>query len=324
MKSEFQRPDERTLVIECLLPASRSAVWRCWTETDLLKQWLCPKPWRVAEADIDLRPGGRMNVVMAGPDGEREPMPGSWLEVVPGERLTFTDGYDEGYRPRAGAFMTGFVVLSDGPGGSTQMTWGARHATAADAEKHLEMGFEAGWQAAAAQLAELAEGLPREPGPNGASAPFKAKVRTCIFLKEDAEEAARFYTSLLPGSEVDAVYRPDPDGPPLVVEFTLAGTPYMAMNGNPEPTSSHLCSISILAKDQAETDRLWSTLCEGGEPGPCGWLKDRYGVHWQIVPEALPRLMSSGDAEAASRVSSALMTMRKIDVAALEAAYAGR
>ncbi len=147
------------------------------------------------------------------------------------------------------------------------------------------------------------------------------KLRTCIFLKSEALEAAEFWTSLLPGSAIETVHRPDPDGPVLVVEFTLAGSPCMTLNGNPEPSPSHLTSLSVLTEDQAETDRLWTALLEGGgEEGPCGWLKDRYGVHWQVVPEALPRLMGVGDPAAAGRVQAALMRMKRIDVAALEAA----
>lgn len=153
---------------------------------------------------------------------------------------------------------------------------------------------------------------------------FKSKIRTCLFLKEDAEAAAIFYTSIIPDSGIDIVYRPDPAGPPLVVEFTLAGVAFMTMNGNPVPTPSHMTSISILTDDQQETDRLWSVLTEnGGEEGQCGWLRDRFGVHWQVVPTTLPRLMHAGDAQAAQRVSSALMQMKKIDIAALEAAFAG-
>lgn len=149
----------------------------------------------------------------------------------------------------------------------------------------------------------------------------ESKLRTCVFLKSEALEAAEFWVSLLPGSEIEAVHRPDPNGPPLVVEFTLAGAPCMTLNGNPDPVPGVLHSFSVLTKDQDETDLLWAALLEGGgEEGPCGWLKDRFGVHWQVVPEALPRLMGAGDPEAAARVQAALMKMRKIDVAALEAA----
>lgn len=153
---------------------------------------------------------------------------------------------------------------------------------------------------------------------------LSAKARTCIFLESQAEEAARFYVSILAGSRIENVVRPDPAGPALVVEFDLAGMPYMTMNGNPDVAASHTFSISVLTVDQAETDRLWERLCaDGGEEGQCGWLRDRFGVHWQIVPEALPRLMSAGGPEQARRVQAALRSMKKLDVAGLEAAAAG-
>jgi|GEM_PF-66080 len=319
MTYPIDRPDNRTLILKRIIDAPRAAVWRCWSEPDLLKEWYCPKPWRVSEADIDLQPGGRMTVVMEGPEGERIDCPGILLEVIPGRRLTFTDAYREGFVPAPDPFMTGFVELEAVGDGRTSLTWGARHATPEAAERHLEMGFEAGWSAASDQLQDLAAS---RPVAKGADLVFAAKVRTCLFLKDAALEAAETYTALLADSAIDAVHRPDPDGPPLVVEFTLAGAPYMALNGCPDVQPSAAMSISVLTEDQEETDRLWDALCaEGGEAGSCGWLKDRFGVHWQIVPKALPRLMQGGDRAAAARVSEALMAMGRIQVAALEAAF---
>lgn len=150
-----------------------------------------------------------------------------------------------------------------------------------------------------------------------------AKLRTCLTFKTGGEAAAAFYTSLLPDSAIESTVRPDPDGPPLVVAFTLAGAPYMVLNG-PGFEFSEAMSISVLTEDQAETDRLWTALAaEGGEEGRCGWLKDRFGVSWQIVPRALPRLLGADDRAAAERVMQAMMQMGKIDIEALEAAYAG-
>ena len=117
--------------------------------------------------------------------------------------------------------------------------------------------------------------------------------------------------------------RAEPDAPAIVVELSLAGAPLMVMGGNPAFVSSAAISLSVPTSDQAETDRLWNALCAGGEEGPCGWLKDRFGIHWQVVPEALPRLMSDADPAVARRVQAALRQMRKIDIAALEAAAAG-
>jgi len=152
----------------------------------------------------------------------------------------------------------------------------------------------------------------------------KPKLRTCLWFNTEGEEAAKFYVSLLPDSRIESVVRPDPDGPALVVEFTLAGAPYMVLNGGPQFEHSPAMSISVLTKDQAETDRLWAALtADGGSEGHCAWLTDRYGVSWQIVPEALPRLLGSEDRAGATRAREAMMKMARIDIAGLEAAFNG-
>ena len=150
----------------------------------------------------------------------------------------------------------------------------------------------------------------------------RPKVRTCLWFDGNGHEAAAFYVSLLPDSFVETGFTPDRDGPPLVVEFTLAGAPYMVLNGGPMFKPSPAASISVLTKDQAETDRLWAALtAEGGSESMCAWLIDRYGVSWQIVPEILPALLSADDKAAAGRAREAMMQMRKIDIAALKAAF---
>ena len=156
-------PDDRsghTLQIDVTLQARRASIWRCWTETALFCQWFCPAPWKVTEADFNLRPGGRMNNVMQGPNGERFDNTGIWLVIEPMSRLVFTDAFREEYIPLPNPFMTGFVELSDVGLEATRMVWGARHATEEDARKHLEMGFEQGWRTAARQLEDIARKLP--------------------------------------------------------------------------------------------------------------------------------------------------------------------
>ncbi len=149
----------------------------------------------------------------------------------------------------------------------------------------------------------------------------KSKVRTCFWFSKGGHDAARFYVSLLPDSRIDAVYEHGRPDDPMVVEFMLQGAPMMILTAGPQFEHSPAASISVLTTDQAETDRLWSALvADGGEESMCGWLKDRFGISWQIVPEAVPRLLASPDAEAAARVHDAMMRMKKIDIAALEAA----
>lgn len=149
-----------------------------------------------------------------------------------------------------------------------------------------------------------------------------AKVATCLWYDGRAEEAAALYVSLLPDSEIKDVMRPDPEGPALIVLFTLAGVPYQALNGGPLYAFTPAASISVTTWDQGETDRLWAALvADGGSEGHCGWLTDRFGLSWQIVPEALHRLMASPDRAAAGRVQQAMLQMNKIDIAALEMAH---
>lgn len=152
----------------------------------------------------------------------------------------------------------------------------------------------------------------------------KPRVRTCLWFESDGEAAAEFYVSLLPGSYIEAVSRPAPGGPALTVEFTLAGTPYKVLNGGPTYELSPAASIAVRTVDQAETDRLWEALvAEGGTEGRCGWLIDRFGVSWQIVPEALGRMSGASDREAARRATEAMLKMTRIDIARLEAAFRG-
>jgi uncharacterized protein YndB with AHSA1/START domain len=146
------------LMITRLIPLSRDRLYRCWTEPELLKQWFCPKPWAVAAAEMDVRPGGRSQVQMRGPNGETSDGDGVYLEVVPNERLVFTDAYTAGWQPSAKPFMTGIVTFED-EGGQTRYTARARHWSAEDREAHEKMGFHPGWNAATDQLVELASRL---------------------------------------------------------------------------------------------------------------------------------------------------------------------
>jgi len=152
---------------------------------------------------------------------------------------------------------------------------------------------------------------------------LQQKVRTCLWFDGRGREAAEFYVSLLPDSRIDQAFAAHQDDP-LVVEFTLAGAPMMILNGGPMFRLNEAASISVLTEDQVETDALTEALtARGGEESQCGWLKDRFGVSWQITPKRLVELINDPDQAGAARVREAMMAMRKIDIAALEAAFAG-
>lgn len=159
--------------------------------------------------------------------------------------------------------------------------------------------------------------------------PTPQKIVTCLFFAHEAEQAARFYASLFPQSRIDTVRRygpnaPMPEGTVMLVEFTLGGVPFQAINGGQGFKPSEAMSLSVGCVDQAEIDRLWAALSsDGGQELACGWVKDRWGFAWQILPATLPELLS-GDAASGERVLQALWAMRKIDIAALEAARHAR
>jgi predicted 3-demethylubiquinone-9 3-methyltransferase (glyoxalase superfamily) len=152
---------------------------------------------------------------------------------------------------------------------------------------------------------------------------LRQKVRTCWWFDGNGHEAAAFYVSLLPDSAIEGGHGPH-DKPPLVVEFKLAGAPMMILNGGPGPAHSSAASISVLTDSQSETDRLWSALTAGGgKESRCGWLTDRWGVSWQIVPRRLPEMLGASDRVAADRTLAAMLQMSKLDLEALEAAFNG-
>lgn len=154
------------------------------------------------------------------------------------------------------------------------------------------------------------------------------EITPCLWFDGDAEEAAALYTSVFPGSRVVQVQRygpagPGPEGAVMVVAFELAGRPFVALNGGPQFTFSEAVSFQVPCDGQAEVDRYWEALSEGGERGPCGWLKDCFGVSWQVFPRRLIELIADPDPELSARVTEAMLAMGKIDLAELERAAAG-
>lgn len=155
-------------------------------------------------------------------------------------------------------------------------------------------------------------------------------VRSCLWFDHQAEEAANFYVTLLPNSRVVDVSRygegmPVPADTALTVNFELGGAPFMGLNGGPQFRLDEAFSIFVNADGQAEVDRLWDALAEGGgEPGQCGWIRDRFGVWWQVVPTILGSILGDPDPVKAQRAMQAMLAMSKLDIATLEAARDGR
>jgi predicted 3-demethylubiquinone-9 3-methyltransferase (glyoxalase superfamily) len=159
---------------------------------------------------------------------------------------------------------------------------------------------------------------------------IRQKIKTFLWYDNQAEEAAKLYCSLFSDSKVIKVTRypegaPAPAGTVMTVEFQLAGVQFVALNGGPHFKFTEAISLTVDCENQAEVDELWSKLTQGGgQAVQCGWLKDKYGLSWQIVPRALPELLGSSDKEKSARVMKAMLSMVKIDIAALQRAAEGK
>ncbi len=157
-----------------------------------------------------------------------------------------------------------------------------------------------------------------------------AKNTICLWYDNDAEGAARFYAEIFPDSSIEAVHRAPGDYPSgkeddvLTVQFTVMGIPCLGLNGGPAFTHNEAFSFQVATEDQSETDRYWNAIVgNGGQESECGWCRDKWGISWQITPVALTQAFTSPDRVAAKRAFDAMMTMKKIDIAAIEAAFRG-
>ena len=178
--------------------------------------------------------------------------------------------------------------------------------------------------------ATLARRTPFHQSGRDPSMPSARKVVPFLWFGRDAEAALRFYATIFPDAKIGDEVRwgeggPEPKGTLMAARIQLAGQEFMVLNGGPAPKFNDSFSVFVHADTQAEIDELWAKLtADGGEPGPCGWLKDKFGLSWQVVPTRLLTMLSDKDGERVKHVGGALMQMKKIDLARLEQAYAGR
>jgi len=160
----------------------------------------------------------------------------------------------------------------------------------------------------------------------------RQKITPCLWFDDKAEDAANLYVSVFDNSEILNISRYGQEGHEIhgrkagsvmTVEFALEGQKFVGLNGGPQFTFDEAVSFQIACKDQAEVDYFWSKLSDGGQEGPCGWLKDRFGLSWQVVPDGLIEMMSDKDPAKVGRVTNAFLKMKKFDIAALERAFEG-
>jgi len=169
--------------------------------------------------------------------------------------------------------------------------------------------------------------MPRQPAPTTGKDEAMHEITPCLWFDTEGEDAARFYTAVFPNSKIVDVARygaagPRPEGTVMTVSFELDGQKFVALNGGPEFTFNEAISFQVSCETQDEVDAFWSKLSDGGEEGPCGWLNDKFGVSWQIVPTVLPELLGDPDREKSQRVMEAMLNMKKIEIDVLERAAA--
>jgi predicted 3-demethylubiquinone-9 3-methyltransferase (glyoxalase superfamily) len=165
--------------------------------------------------------------------------------------------------------------------------------------------------------------------PNVTGGPMTSKpFTTCLWFDTQGEEAANYYTSIFKNSRIGGVHRyteagPGPEGSVMTVDFELNGQKFLALNGGPQYSFTPAASLVVECTDQAEVDYYWDRLSEGGQEIACGWVQDKFGFSWQVVPTALLEMMTDPDKEKVARVTAAMLTMKKLDIAELERAYTG-
>lgn len=160
----------------------------------------------------------------------------------------------------------------------------------------------------------------------------KQRITPCLWFDTEAEEAAKFYCSVFKDSKLSKISRyteagrevhGKPAGSVMVVEFEIEGQTFTALNGGPNFKFNEAISLQVRCETQADVDYFWSKLTQGGEEGPCGWLKDKYGVSWQVVPASIPNMMTDPDSRKSERVMNAFLKMKKLDIDEIERAYEG-
>jgi predicted 3-demethylubiquinone-9 3-methyltransferase (glyoxalase superfamily) len=292
------------ITVQTAVAAPVAEVWRAYTSPDDIKQWnAASDDWHTPAATVDLREGGIFSSRMEAKDGSMGfDFAGTYTKIIEHKLIA----YSFGDRAAEVAFHPGPSAVA------VRITFDSEPTHSIEQQR-------SGWQAI---LDNFARHVERRVAAAQAIAP-------CLWFETNALEAATYYTSVL-GGQIDKVNRARCDTPSgkegdvLFVEFTLRGQKYQALNGGAHDRFNDAISLSVPCEDQAEVDRLWAALtADGGRPVQCGWLKDKYGLSWQIVPKRLIELISDPDLARGKRVMQAMMQMVKLDVAKIEAAAKG-
>ena len=285
--------NNKTVTVETTVAAPIKKVWQLWTMPEHIIQWNnASDDWHTPHAENDLRVGGKFLSRMEAKDGSFGfEFDGVYSEVVENQRLAYTLDDERKVNITFSSQADGTKIIE---------------VFEPENENPIELQ-QGGWQAILNNFKKYAE--------TATATPKVQRITPFLWFDNQAEEAARFYTTIFSDSAVVQVT-------PLVVTFDLCSQRFMAMNGGPMFKFTEAISLFVHCDDQAEVDFYWEKLqADGGSESQCGWLKDKYGLSWQIVPKQLMQFMSDSDTNRSRRVMQAIMLMKKIIVADLEKAY---
>jgi predicted 3-demethylubiquinone-9 3-methyltransferase (glyoxalase superfamily)/uncharacterized protein YndB with AHSA1/START domain len=320
-KLQVTTPSDREITMTRVFDAPAALVFDCWTKPELITRWLTgPDGWSFAVCEVDLRVGGAYRFVWKNQEGIEMGMGGVYREIVAPERIVNSQLFDQDW---TGGETVGTLLLID-KNGKTTTTNTVRYPSKEARDGALKSGMEQGVAAGYDRL----EGL-FETGAIGADSATKKTIEQRItpFLWFDgkAEEAMNFYVSIFKNSKVISVSRngdagPGPKGMVMMATFQLDGQQFYALNGGPQYTFTPAISFLVSCETQAEVDDLWTKLSSGGTPNRCGWVSDKFGLTWQIVPSILGKLMQGPDPARSKRVMHAMLQMSKLDIEGLKKA----
>lgn len=300
--------------------APLARVWRAWTDLSQFEQWFGPKGVTCVAVTRDFRPGGVFHYRMRSADGQENWGRCAYREIVPSEKLVWVNSFSNPAgevvpppfpEPWPAEMLTTVTFAAVGDQTTVTVEWIPLHASEAEIRTfdNARQGMAGGWSGSFEQLDDFLVRTPRVS--------TGQKITPFLWFDGQAEAAARFYVSIFLDSEVTSVS-------PMIVNFRLAGLEFMALNGGPHFKFTEAVSFFVSCETQAEVDFFWDKLSAGGSVQQCGWLKDRFGLSWQIVPTALGELMGDPDPDKSQRVFQAMMQMVKLDIAGLKAAAAAR
>ena len=320
-KMQVTTPSDREITMTRVFDAPRALVFDCWTKPELITRWLTgPDGWSFAVCEVDLRVGGAYRFVWRNQEGIEMGMGGVYREIVPPERIVNTQLFDQDW---TGGETVGTLLLIEKKGKTTTtntVLYPSKEARDGALKSGMEQGVAAGYD----RLEKLFE-----TGAISADSPttktIAQKITPFLWFDGKAEEAMNFYVSIFKNSKVISVSRygdagPGPKGTAMMATFQLDGQQFYALNGGPQFSFTPAISFFVTSETQAEIDDLWTKLSEGGAPNRCGWVSDKFGLSWQIVPTILGKLMQGPDAAKSKRVMNAMLQMTKMDIEGLKKA----